>query len=76
MPHNPLFIQKRNEHIKQRFRYHRKKNPKWTLIAVIETVAEEVWLSPASVSKVLRKDDPKIPDVKTIRKYSTAYLTA
>ncbi len=71
---NPIYIQKRNEHIKILYRAVRKNNPKWTWIAVIEEVAEKVWLSPATVGKILRQDDPKIPDVKTIVKYQTQYL--
>ena len=73
MPHNPQKILERNEHIRCRFRVVRKKNPKWTIIAVIEEVANEVWLSPATVSKVLKENDPRIPDVKTIVKYQTQY---
>jgi predicted transcriptional regulator len=72
MPHNPQLIQKRNDHVRARFRCVRKKNPKWTIVAVIEEVAEEVFLSPATVSKILKQVENKIPDVKTVVKYQTA----
>ncbi len=75
MPHNPLLLEKRNEHVRSRFRTIRKKNPKWTIIAVIEQVAEEFFLSPATVSKILKQFDSKIPDVKTVVKHQTAQYT-
>lgn len=71
MPHNPYLIEKRNEHVRTLFRTIRKKEPKWTIIAVIEEVAEKVFLSPATVSKILKQHDSKIPDVKTVVKYQT-----
>jgi hypothetical protein len=61
-------IQERNDYIRNRFRYHRKKNPKWTIFAVIEEVASEVWLESTTVGKILKADNPRIPDVKTIAK--------
>ncbi len=73
---NPIYLQKRNEFIRNRFRSVRKKNPKWTIIAVIEEVAQDVFLSPSTVSRILKETDAKIPDAKTIRKYTTEYLTA
>lgn len=76
MPHNPSKIQKRNEYIRQRFRYHRKKNPKWTIIAVIEEVASEVWLESTTVAKILKESDSRIPDVKTVAKYADQYQVA
>ncbi|MDI3319143.1 hypothetical protein [Pinibacter soli] len=76
MAHNPIYIKKRNEHIRNRFRYHRKKNPNWTIIAVIKTVSEEAFLSPATIGKILKEQDVNVPDVKTICKYSTKYLVA
>lgn len=71
MPHNPQLIQQRNDHVRARFRFVRKKNPKWTIVAVIEEVAKEVFLKPATVSKILKEFDSKIPDVKTVVKYQT-----
>ena len=59
-----------------RFRYHRKHNPRWTIIAVIEEVASEVWLSPATVGKILKETDSKIPSTPTIKKYCTEYQVA
>lgn len=71
MPHNPHFIEQRNEYIRVQFRAIRKKNPKWTIIAVIEQVAQDVWLSPATVGKVLKTTHRHIPATKTICKNAT-----
>ena len=70
MPRNPLLKMKRDQHIRDRFRYHRKRNPKWTIIAVIEEVANEVFLSPVMVTKILKQNnEPKVPDPVTVHKY-------
>lgn len=68
MPRSKSKIQDRNNHIRLRFRYHRKKNPKWTIFAVIEEVANEFWLESVTVAKILKEDESRIPDTKTILK--------
>lgn len=60
----------RNNYIKVRFRYHRKKNPKWTIIAVIEEVGDEFFLSPTTVAKILKEMDETVPATDTISKYT------
>ena len=78
MAHNPTLLMERNANIKKRYRHHRKRNPKWTLIAVIQETAKEFYLSPATVSRILKEEDANIPCVDTVAKYTrlTAYLTA
>ena len=71
MPHNPLLIQKRNEMIVIRFRHHKKNNPKWTIIALLEEVAQEFYLNPTTVSKIIKgTGSGKVPSVKTVVKYT------
>ena len=70
MPHNPLLTQKRNEMIVTRFRHYKKKNPKWTIIALLQEVADEFYLNPTTVSKIIKGSGlPKIPSAKTVAKY-------
>lgn len=66
MPRNPELKKKRDQFIRERFRYHRKKNPKWTVIAVIEEVAAEVFLTPVMVTKILKQSKEQVPDPVTI----------
>jgi hypothetical protein len=74
MPHSSTLINKRNEYLRLRFRYHREKNPKWTIIAVLEAVAEDVFLEPTTVAKILKQDGQKVPCVDTVAKYSQLAL--
>lgn len=60
----------RNNYIRARFRHHRKKNPKWTIVAVIEETADEIYLSPATVTRILKSLDEQVPAVDTIAKYT------
>lgn len=66
MPLSKQNKEKRNQHIKERFRYHRKKNPKWDIIYVIDEVAKEVYLSNATVTKILKEKDEPVPCVDTV----------
>lgn len=66
MPRNPDLLNQRNEYIRERFRYHRKKNPKWSIVYVIEAVAKDVYLTPAMVTKILKSKDEKVPAVETV----------
>jgi hypothetical protein len=69
MPRNSILKQKRDQFIRDRFRYHRKKNPKWTIFAVIEEVAGEMFLSPVTVAKILKQsNEPKVPYPVTVSK--------
>jgi len=70
--HNSL-IQQRNNSIRLRFRYHRKKNPKWTIVAVIEEVSTEFYLAPGTVTRILKEMDEAVPAVNTIIKYTMQY---
>lgn len=64
----------RNNNLRVRFRYHRKKNPKWTIIAVIEQTADEFYLSPSTVTGILKQFDEKVPCVDTVAKYTTQLM--
>ncbi len=66
MPRNPDLITKRNEYVRERFRHHRKRNPKWNIIYIIEEVARDVYLTPATVTKILKQNDEKVPCVETV----------
>lgn len=70
MAHSKDLIAKRNEYLRKRFRYHRAKNPKWTIIAILEQVAEDVFLAPTTVAKILKEDGQKVPSVDTVSKYT------
>ena len=70
MPRNSKSrIAQRDEYLKERFRYHRSKNPKWTIIAILEAVADDVFLEPTTVAKILKQDGIKVPCVDTVAKY-------
>ena len=60
----------RNNSIRKRFSHHRKRNVQWTVVAVIELVAIEFYLSPCTVTKILKEMDVKVPSVNTIAKYT------
>ncbi len=70
MAHSSYRIVKRNEYLRERFSYHRKKNPKWTIIAVLEAVADDCFLEPTTVAKILKKDGERVPCVDTVAKYT------
>ena len=60
----------RNNSIRKSFTHHRKRNPKWTVVAVIETVAFEFYLTPCTTTKILKDMDVAVPAVNTIAKYT------
>jgi hypothetical protein len=62
--------QLRDNHIRQQFTTVRKKNPKWTIIAVIEEVATSIYLSPVTVAKILKEHNVDVPCADTVKKYS------
>lgn len=70
MARNSTLTIQRNNYIRSRFRHHRYKNPKWTIVAVIEETAKEVWLSPCTVTKILKEMDERVPAADTIVKYT------
>ncbi len=77
MAHNSTLLKQRNTDIKTRFRQHRKRNPKWSIIAVIEQVAEDFYLSPATIAKILKDaDNISVPCVDTVAKYSRTGMHA
>jgi len=49
-------------------------NVKWTVVAVIEQVAVEFYLSPCTVTKILKEMDVEVPSVNTIAKYTSQNL--
>jgi hypothetical protein len=63
-------LKKRNTHIVLRYRYYRKKNPKWMSLAVIQEVADEMFLSPSTIARILIDSEvPKIPSADTVIKH-------
>lgn len=71
---NTSLKQQRNNSIRKRFTYHRKKNPKWTIVAVIEQVSFEFYLSPTTTTKILKEMDVEVPAANTIHKYTRMVL--
>ncbi|MFP5039420.1 hypothetical protein [Parasediminibacterium sp. JCM 36343] len=70
MPHNPNLIEKRNEKVVDRFRYHKKKNPKWTIVAVMQEVADEMFLTTTTVGRIIKSSRKvNVPDVKTVKRH-------
>ena len=70
MPLSPENKHLRNLHVKERFRFYRKKNPKWNIIYIIDEVAKEVFLSNATVAKILKESDENVPCKDTIVAHS------
>jgi len=61
MAHNPELINKRNLKIHERFRYYKRRNPKWMFCYVIEAVAEEFFLSPLTVERIIKQQPSNQP---------------
>ena len=74
MPRNTEKIAKRDQYVKERFRYHRKQNPRWQIEFIIEKVADEVFLSTVMVVKILKKADESVPTAPTMSKYNKAQV--
>ena len=72
MARDTTLRQLRDQSIKERFRFHRKRNPKWMITAVIAEVSKEFYLSEVTVGKILKSADEKVPCVNTIVKYVNA----
>jgi hypothetical protein len=60
----------RNNKILLKFRIVRKANPKWTVVAVIEEVADAFYLSPSTITHILKQANEPVPCVDTIAKYT------
>lgn len=70
MARNPSLKHQRDLFVLERYRFHRKRNPKWIITEVIIETAKEVYLSPATVNNILKKvNEPKVPATKTVAKY-------
>jgi hypothetical protein len=70
MARNTTLTTLRNNQIRSRFRHHRKKNPRYTIVAIIEMVGNEFFLSPCTVTKILKEMDERVPAADTIVKYT------
>ena len=67
MARSPKLITDRDAKIKSRFKFHRKKNPKWTMEAVIGEVANEFFLASITVAKILKKSSESgVPSPSTL----------
>ena len=53
MARNSDLITQRNNSIRERYKYYRKKNPKWTLHFVIAAVADEFYLSVTTIQRIV-----------------------
>lgn len=53
----PQLTTARNTHIRQRYRQYCKKYPQWRSDAIIALLAQEFYLSPVTIAKVLKSDD-------------------
>ncbi len=73
MAYDKARLEKRNAYIRQRFSYFKKKNPKWEWKYLIEATAEDIFLSPVTVAKIITSLDASIlPSPNTIIKYTRA----
>ncbi|MCX6210115.1 MAG: hypothetical protein NTZ59_11640 [Bacteroidetes bacterium] len=63
---NPTNKSLRDNHIRELFRTVKKKNPKWDIYYVIDEVAGKVFLSTATVAKILKQDNTPIPSHVTV----------
>lgn len=71
MARNTELIQARNQYVRDRFRYLRKRNPKWTIEAIIEDVAKDIFLSEVTIVKILKSaNESKVPSHPTMSKYN------
>lgn len=68
MPISPINKQKRDDYVRERFKHHKTKNPKWRFIFLIEAVASEVFLSTTTVTKILKDNNENVPCENTITK--------
>lgn len=55
MARDKELLYQRNLKVHERFRYHRKKNPKWKLNYVIDEVAKEMFITPLTVMRILKQ---------------------
>ncbi|PZP42161.1 MAG: hypothetical protein DI598_17245, partial [Pseudopedobacter saltans] len=70
MPHNPNRIQLRNNFVIERFRFHKRRNPKWEIVYIIEAVADDVFLEPTTVAKILKTHKYEVHCPQTVKKAS------
>ena len=71
MAHSKSNLDKRNAYIVKRYAELRKRNPKWSIFSCIQDVADEVWLSPVTVAKILGISYSNIPAPATISRAIT-----
>jgi hypothetical protein len=62
MARNKTLHYQRNQKVHELFRHYRKKNPKWMLVYVIEAVANDMYLSPLTVSRILKGPTEPAPN--------------
>ncbi|WP_346237750.1 hypothetical protein ABDK00_001570 [Niabella insulamsoli] len=55
MARNKQLLQRRNAKVHELFRHYRKKNPKWQLVFVIEAVANDMYLTPLRIQRILKE---------------------
>jgi hypothetical protein len=60
----------RDARILARYRHLRKKNPKHTIVSILQEVADDFCLTPATIAKVIKNGGHACPDPKTVSKYT------
>ncbi len=76
MPRNTSHTLRRNNDIRKRFGFHKKRNPKFTQFAIIELVAIEFYLEPVTIGKILYACGEDVPVTDTIVKHMRQAATA
>jgi hypothetical protein len=72
MSRNKELLICRNEAIRKAFQHHRRKNPKWTIYAVIDETAKDFFLSQATITKILKGKGEDVPEHVTVIRHCNA----
>jgi hypothetical protein len=62
--------ERRDRKVLERYRQIRKKNPRYTIVSIIEEVAFDTFLSTTTVTNIIKKNGWSVPDAKTVAKYA------
>jgi hypothetical protein len=68
MPYSKERLQKRNEDIRKRYADLKRKFPQWRMVALVEQVADEFYLSAVTTGKIILLVDTSLPSPNTIIK--------
>ena len=76
MAYSKELLDKRNAYIHERYKHYKKRNPKWSWLALIQEVANEMFLSPSTIGRILLSRDEDVPTADTIIKYTRELAVA